>query len=173
LPICSSRFPIYEAAVSGSSGGRICSHSSTGTNWNAFGMLLDEHVREYARRSSRSRGAYRPVRGGKMPEIVLAARLVARKHLPWLFREYDRVVLDEFASLRGQLFIKKSKLLSRPGPVLSKQCGDPIGDRFSIAGVDVGRPPTRPMRSTSCAPFSRASRASRASATSTAPATPT
>jgi len=112
------------------------------TNWNGFGMLLDEHVREYARRASRSRGAYRPVRNGKMPEIVLAARVVARKHLPWLFKEYDRVVLDEFASLRGQLFIKKSKLLSRPGPVLSEQCGDPIGDRFSIAGIDVGRPPT-------------------------------
>lgn len=111
-------------------------------NWNAFGMLLDEHVREYARRTDESRGAYRPVRDGNMPEMVFVARLEVREWLPWLFSEYDKVVLPEFASLHGQLFVKKSTLLSPARAVSSEQCGDPIGDRFRIGGVDLGRPPT-------------------------------
>jgi hypothetical protein len=80
------------------------------TNWNGFGMLLDANVRAYAQRSSGSRGAYRPMRDGEMPDMVLVARVSARIHLPWLFHEYEKVAFDDLAGLHAQIFVKRSRL---------------------------------------------------------------
>jgi hypothetical protein len=106
-------------------------------------MLLDEHVREYAQRSSGARGPYRPLRGGRMPDMVFTARIPgARRNLPWLFTRYEKAEIDGLTSVHGQLFVKKSKLLTAARAAPAVQCGDPIGDRFSVGGVAIGRPPT-------------------------------
>jgi hypothetical protein len=57
-------------------------------NWTSFGMLLDPRVRVYA--VERNGGlSYRPLRGGRMPQVILSARGSMRRYAPWLTAEYE------------------------------------------------------------------------------------
>jgi hypothetical protein len=57
-------------------------------NWTSFGMLLDARVRAYA--IERNGGLpYRPLKDGRMPDVILSARGSLRRSAKWLVTEYE------------------------------------------------------------------------------------
>jgi hypothetical protein len=63
-------------------------------NWTSFGMLLDPRVRAYA--VERNGGmSYRPLRDGRMPDVILSARGSLRRYMPWLTKEYEPMQNDD------------------------------------------------------------------------------
>jgi len=75
-------------------------------NWVPFGLLIDPRVREYMKELAGG-GEYRPLRDGKLPEVILDSRGGAGLIIPWMRREYEKQDAPEFRRQGIWLWIRK------------------------------------------------------------------
>jgi hypothetical protein len=80
-------------------------------NFLPFGLLIDLKVREYMLKGV-TPANYLPLRDGKLPGAILAARGGLRAVVPWLNREYRRIDNKTFAAQGIQVWLRR---LPRPG----------------------------------------------------------
>jgi len=82
-----------------------------------FGLLIDPRVRAYIKELAGDQ-AYRPLKDGKLPAVILDSRGGAGMVVPWMRREYERQEAPEFRRQGIWVWIR------RPKP------GEPVNSRF-------------------------------------------
>lgn len=80
-------------------------------NFLPYGLLIDPKVRAYMMRDAPP-GKYLPLRDGKLPGAILTARGGLRAVIPWMLREYRRIMNKSFESHGIQVWVRR---LPRPG----------------------------------------------------------
>jgi hypothetical protein len=80
-------------------------------NFLPYGLLIDPKVRAYMMRDTEP-GKYLPLRDGKLPGAILTARGGIRAVMPWMTREYRRVMNKSFESHGIQVWVRRPP---RPG----------------------------------------------------------